>query len=161
MQLRNLLTSIALTAVLAGLAAPASAAAPPAGVMATISAVLKDTNANDTSKLDGYYTSDAVVIDEFAPYVWTGTGAGTRWWTSLVAFNRKMSISNMKASMQSIQHFNVAGDKAYAVVPLTISFGYKGKPQKETGTLTLTLQRSGNDWKIATQTWGTLSNTMM
>jgi ketosteroid isomerase-like protein len=161
MQLRSLLTSIALTAILAGLAAPASAATVPAAVMAPISAVLKYTNANDTSKLDAYYTSDAVVIDEFAPYVWTGSSAGARWWTSLMAVNRKTSISNMKASMQPVQHFNVSGDKAYVVVPATVSFFYKGKPQKETGTLTMTLQRSGTDWKIATQTWGTLSNTMM
>lgn len=151
----------ALLALFASLAAPAAAATVPAGIMTTINAVLNDTNANNLSKLDSYYTSDAVVVDEFPPYMWTGAKAGSTWWGGLMQTNKKMAISNMKAAMSgSIQHFNVAGDKAYVVVPLTVNYAYKGKPQKETGTLTLTMQRSGNAWKIATQTWGTTSNTM-
>lgn len=160
MQLRRLLGFIALSALFAGLPGPASAATVPVAVMAPISGIIKDTNANNTSKLNSYYTSDAVVVDEFAPYTWNGSDAGSRWWTGQMEFSKKLSVSNMQAAMQPIQHFSVTGDRAYVVVPLVITYGYKGKQQKETGTLTLTLRRSGNAWKIATQTWGTLTNTM-
>lgn len=160
MQLRRLLGFIALSAFFAGLSVPAGAATVPAAVMAPISAVIKNANANDVSKLNSNYTADAVVIDEFAPYTWNGSDAGSRWWRGQMQFSKRLSISNMQAAMQPVKHFSVTGDRAYVVVPLIISYGYKGKQQKETGTLTLTLRRSGNAWKIATQSWGTISNTM-
>jgi ketosteroid isomerase-like protein len=160
MQIRIVSALLVLGALLAALSAPATAATVPAAVMAPISGIIKDSNANNTAGLDSNYTSDAVVIDEFTPYVWTGSGAGSRWWNGVIQLNKKMSLTNMRAAMRPIEHFNVTGDKAYVVVPLVITYGYKGKLQKETGTLTLTLQRSGNLWKVATQTWGTLSNTM-
>lgn len=161
MQFRTF-TTLAILAAL--LISPVSRAAaqtpPPPALMATINAVLTDTNANDLSRLDSYYTPNAVVVDEFAPYVWTGSQAASQWWAGVEQLNKKLQISGMKAAAQPVRHFDMSGEKAYVVVPLVLSYTYKNKPQKETGTITCTLLNTGGAWKIATQTWSTETNTM-
>lgn len=161
MRARTVSALIALAALVITLPPHAFAATtPPAGIMTTIRGVLSDTNANNISRVDSYYTADAVVVDEFAPYVWTGAHAGSQWWTGVMNQNKTAHVTNMKASAEPVRASNVTGDKAYVVVPLTITFGYKGKPQKETGTITCTFVRSGSAWKISTQTWSTASSTL-
>jgi ketosteroid isomerase-like protein len=83
--------------------------------------------------LAAYYTSDAVVVDEFAPYVWTGPTAATQWWAGVDKQMAQMGANTISA---------------------------KGKPGHETSLFTLTLRRIGGTWKIATQTWATETATM-
>ncbi len=128
--------------------------------MAPINAMLAATNANKIAGLDAYYTSDAVVVDEFAPYEWKGSTAGTQWWTGVQKESASMHATSVVATAQTIEHYAVAGDAAYVVVPLKISIGLKGKTGLETGLLTVTLRRSAGRWKIATQTWGTATSTL-
>jgi ketosteroid isomerase-like protein len=154
---KQILLALALAAVLA---APAAAATPPPDVMAPINAVLAATNADKIAGLDSYYTADAVVVDEFAPYVWTGQTAGTHWWTALDRLGVQMGSSAVHATALAVEHFEVKGDSAYVVIPLEITYTLKGKPQHETGLWTVTLRRSGGAWQIATQTWGTSTSTM-
>jgi ketosteroid isomerase-like protein len=128
--------------------------------MAPISAMLAATNANKIAGLDAYYTSDAVVVDEFAPYEWRGGTAGTQWWTGVQKESAKMHATSVVATAQTVEHYAVAGDAAYVVVPLKISIELAGKTGLETGLLTVTLRRSGGRWKIVTQTWGTSTSTL-
>lgn len=152
--------TLLLIAAISMLAAPAAAATPPAAVMAPINAILAQTNADKGSGLDAYYTSDAVVVDEFAPYAWSGPTAAGQWWAGVDKLSAKMGTSGVHAAAQPVKHFGVTGDRAYVVVPLYISYVTKGKPEHETGLLTVTLRRSAGTWKIATQTWATATSTM-
>jgi ketosteroid isomerase-like protein len=149
-----------LAAVFSMLAAPAAAKSLPAAVMAPISAILAATNADKGAELGTYYTPDAVVVDEFAPHVWTGPTAAAQWWAGVDKQMAQMGTHAIHAAAQPIKHFDVTGDSAYVVVPLNISYAVKGKPGHETGLFTLTLRRSGGTWKIATQTWATATSTM-
>jgi ketosteroid isomerase-like protein len=149
-----------LAAVFAMLAAPAAAKSVAAAVMAPISAMLAATNADKGAELAAYYTADAVVVDEFAPYAWTGPTAAAQWWAGVDKQMAQMGTKTIHAVAQPIKHYDVTGDSAYVVVPLSISYVVKGKPGHETGLFTLTLRRSGGTWKIATQTWATATSTM-
>jgi ketosteroid isomerase-like protein len=149
-----------LAAIFSMLAAPAAAKPLPAAVMAPINAMLAATNADKGAQIATYYTPDAVVVDEFAPYVWTGPTAGAQWWAGVDKQIAAMGTHTIHAAAQPVKHFDVTGDRAYVVVPLIISFAVKGKPGRETGLFTLTLRRSGSTWKIATQTWATATSTM-
>jgi ketosteroid isomerase-like protein len=149
-----------LAAIFSMLAAPAAAKSPPAAVMAPINAMLAATNADKGAELAAYYTPDAVVVDEFAPYAWTGPAAAAQWWAGVDKQIAAMGTHAIHAAAQPIKHFDVTGDSAYVVVPLIISYAVKGKPGHETGLFTLALRRSGGQWKIATQTWATATSTM-
>jgi len=147
-----------LAALFAMLAAPVAAKSVPAAVMAPIDAILAATNADKGGELAAYYTSDAVVVDEFAPYAWTGPTAATQWWAGVDKQMAQMGTKAIHAVAQLVRHYNVTGDSAYVVVPLYISYAVKGKRGHETGLFTLTLHRSGGTWKIATQTWATATS---
>jgi ketosteroid isomerase-like protein len=148
-----------LAATFAMLPAPAAAKSLPAAVAATVNAMLAATNANNGTQLAAYYTPNAVVVDEFAPYAWTGPAAASQWWAGVDKQIAQMGSTAIHATAQPIKHFDVAGDSAYVVVPLSISWSVKGKPGHETGLMTLTLRRLGGVWKIATQAWGTATST--
>jgi ketosteroid isomerase-like protein len=149
-----------LAAIFAMLAAPAAAKSLPVAVRVPIDAMLAATNADKGGELAAYYTSDAVVVDEFAPYVWTGPTAASQWWAGVDKQMAQMGTKAIHAAAQPIVHYSVTSDSAYVVVPLYISYAVKGKPGHETGLFTLTLRRSGGAWKIATQTWATATSTM-
>jgi ketosteroid isomerase-like protein len=137
-----------------------SAPAPPASLTAPVSRVVAVLNANDLSRLPSNYTANATIIDEFPPYVWTGRNAPVQWWRGFQQLTTKAHFSNVKTSMQPVQHYSVSGDKAYVVAPLVITYTANGKTQKETGLIACTLVRSGGLWKIATQSWATQTTTM-
>ena len=49
---------------------------------------------------------------------------------------------------------DVAGDRAYVVVPTNYAFKQKGKPVKETGsTMALALQKVASGWRIIGWAW--------
>ncbi len=150
---RYALTLCAAAATLLTLAAPAAAATPLAVLMVPIKAMIAATNANNIAGIDAYYTSDAVVVDEFAPYRWAGQAAATQWWNGVNKNTAQLDSANVQATVQTVKHYQVAGDNAYVVVPLHITYTLKGQPAYENGILALTLRREGGTWKIATQIW--------
>jgi hypothetical protein len=158
-KLRRIIAIPTTLAIVAALTLPALAA-PPAAVLAPINQVIASINAGNTSRLNGYYVSNPILIDEYAPYTWTGSNAAVQWWSGFEQLGKKVGFTNVKASMQQVQHYDVIGDKAYVVAPVVITYMAKGKPQKETGLWAFTLQRAGGTWKIATQSWATATNTM-
>ena len=149
-----------IAAGLAAFAAPVAAAGPSATVMAPIEAVIAATNTGDLSKLNSYFTPDAVVVDEFAPYRWSGPNAGVRWWTGAEKFAAKGHVAKMRAAAQAVKFYGASGNEAYVVVPLVLTFTMDAKPERETGLATFTLRRSVGTWKISTLTWATATNTM-
>ncbi|MFN2527433.1 MAG: nuclear transport factor 2 family protein [Candidatus Baltobacteraceae bacterium] len=151
--------SCILATVAFGLAGPAQAS--PAGLnaamMLPITRFVAATNADRASGFDGYFTDDAVVVDNFAPYEWTTANAGHRWWSEFRALRAKIHFGNIHVAAQPITQFTLSAFGAYVVVPLEISFTIMGKPHRQTGLQVFTLRLVGTEWKIATATWGTLT----
>jgi hypothetical protein len=158
MKLRVLIALLALC-VITPVAAPAAMPAGPSGaIMATIDGAIAAINAGNAAETNSYFTSSSLIVDEFPPYVWSGTGAAGTWWRHVDAANTQMHNTHFRAAVGHITHWNASRVQAYVVVPLTISFVAKGKPGGETGLWTLTMQRVGTAWRIHTASWATVSN---
>ena len=148
-----------LAAILLLPAAPAAAAATPAAVlMVPINAMIAATNADNLAGIDAYYTRDAVIVDEFAPYRWTGQAAATQWWNGVRKMSATLGTAHVHATVQRLKQYQVSGDDAYVVVLLHITYTLKNQPAYEDGILTLTLRRDGGTWKIATQVFTTATS---
>ncbi len=160
MRVRTLCIAVVQAGLIARAAFAAVPTVPPAAVVAPIAHMLRDCSNHDSSHLDSYYLSNATVVDEFAPYTWTGSNAALQWWDDLERANEQQNTNGMKVVMLPVKHFAVSGDRAYVIVPLVITYTASGKPQTETGLAAFTLRRSGGAWKIATQSWATSTNTM-
>ena len=151
--------------ILAGLAAasllPALAAspAPSAAVMQPVQNAIASLNTSSPKPLAGIYASNATIVDEFAPYSWSGSNAGQNWYGDFVKFAKSIHLTNAKGTLLKPTAFSQSGDRAYLVVPVNFGGRMAGKPIMEHGTWTFTLQRAGSSWRIVTQSWGTVSQT--
>lgn len=145
------LMTVLLSSTLLAQAAPK----PPAEITNLVNTLLRATNSDDSSLLAGIYTSNATVVDENAPYVWTGSGSGVAWWHVVDATLQKMKLSKMHAADLGISEFTQSSNDAYMIVPMLLTGSAAGKPFKESGTMTYTFHRAGNSWKISSQVWTT------
>jgi hypothetical protein len=158
MKLRNL----TLFALIAALTTSASAAtnAPSAAMMQPIRSAIASLNNGSAKPLAGIYAANATIVDEFAPYSWSGANAGTMWYNDFTRFAKSVGLTNAKGVLLNPTAFDRSGNRAYLVVPVNFGGTMKGKTIKEHGTWTFTLQRSGSRWQIVTQSWGTVTETM-
>ncbi|HZY99074.1 MAG TPA: DUF4440 domain-containing protein [Candidatus Baltobacteraceae bacterium] len=149
--MRVLAVFLALTLVpVSALAAPKP---PPAAIMKLANAVIRSANTDNASGFAGLFTGDATVVDENAPFVWRGAGAGAAWWHVVQAVARKMKMS-VKAVNIRVSEFVQSPTDAYMIQAMTIA-GAGAKPFAESGTMTYTFHKSGDMWLISTMTWTT------
>jgi hypothetical protein len=159
MKLRTLAFLVAAVALVLS---PANAAtpAPSAAIMQPIRNALASLNTNSTKPLAGIFAPNVTIVDEFAPYSWRGPNAGMMWFSDFGKFAKSIGLTNAKGTLLKPTAFNQSGNRAYVVIPVDFGGMMKGKAIKEHGTWTFTLQRSGSTWRIVTQSWGTVSETM-
>ena len=72
------------------------------------------------------------IIDDIPPHEWHGVGSCSKWIKDADAFFKKNEMTDMVSTLGKPRHIDVTGDRAYVVVPSTLSYTEKGKPVKET-----------------------------
>ena len=99
--------------------------------------------------------ADAVaIVDEFAPFVWHGSGACATWMKDYDADAAKRGITDGVVTLGTPLHVDVDGNRAYLVIPSTYAFKLKGKAVKETGSLfTFAMLKGPNGWRIVGWSW--------
>lgn len=129
---------------------------PPPGIAALAQGVLDAANANSPQKLARLYTNDAVVVDENAPFVWHGPGAGAQWFTALSEMLAARHAT-LRAAGGAFGEFSEdrEGDDAYLTQRLTIAVSTNGKAHTESGTQTYVFHKTSDGWKISRQIWTT------
>lgn len=71
--------------------------------------------------------ADAVVIDDFPPHVWQGSGACSKWFEAFEAWASKSGVTNAVITLGVIRHLDFDGDFAYLVAPVTLSYITRGQ----------------------------------
>jgi ketosteroid isomerase-like protein len=144
--------------VLAMLPAVANAqtnAIPPQAIVKLANAVVNVGNTNDVSALTGIFTSDAVVVDENAPFVWRGADAGTQWWNHLVVLMKHAHMGHLHVGAARVGEYRQSPTDAYLVEAMVITGIESGKPFAESGTMTFTFHKTAGRWLISTEVWST------
>jgi ketosteroid isomerase-like protein len=117
-------------------------------VKAVIAAIKND----DAAAISTLYSNDAVVVDEQAPFEWTGAGAGAEWLSASRDWSKwSPRIAHFRAVLANIQVDD--GGSAYVVAAGTFSSADPKKPWQQRGTLTFTLRKTDSSWKISSQVW--------
>jgi hypothetical protein len=144
--------------ILAGVflgATAATAPQPPSDIMATVHTFFAITEGRSDVNPDTLFTSDGVVIDESAPFIWRGPHAASQWVANVKRLFVKMSVTNFKTSVGTPIEYNQTDDGAYLILPMTLSAQAKPRPFSETGTMTFTFQNAFGFWKISSAVWTT------
>jgi ketosteroid isomerase-like protein len=140
---------------------PAGAATSDSATLKPVEAIFAGTNANDGAAVAAAYASDALIIDEFPPFRWSGPKAGATWWNDFGAFSTKAGMSNPHIihAKPAFLSYDAAKTTAYVVMPSTFTYKSKGKAQTEIGQWVFILKKSATGWHVAVSTWASVSDT--
>jgi hypothetical protein len=130
-------------------------AIPPQAIVKLANVVVNVGNTNDGSPLSGIFTSDAVVVDENAPFVWRGANAGTAWWNGLTVLMKRAHMGHLHVGAMKVGEYRQSQTDAYLVESMLITGTQAGKPFAESGTMTFTFHKTGGRWLISTEVWST------
>jgi len=144
---------IAFAALLACLVAPA-AFARDAAIEATIHRMMDGFNKGDVAAVKALHVAAPTIVDEVAPFHWSGPGAFDSWIGDLGKAEAAEGKTDGVVWFGDPVAEAVAGDRAYVVTPCSYTFKQKGKTLRETGLMSFVLVKQGTDWKIESWTWG-------
>ena len=144
--------SFALAATFALLAAPAAHAGNPA-VEAPIHQMMDGFNKGDLKAAKAAHVASPMIMDEVAPYAWSGPDAFDRWAAALTKAEAAEGKSGGKVGIGAAVRETIVGNHAYVVMPSNYTFRQKGQTMREEGTITLALVKGKAGWKIQAWTW--------
>lgn len=118
-------------------------------VMAPINMLNEGFNTNQPAKLAGSQVASPIILDEFAPYQWSGPAALMGWGSDFGKFAVSHGVMSGKVEFADPTVAEVDGDHAYVVSPSIITFKTKDGQIKNAGTFTFALVKQADGWKIA------------
>ena len=134
------------------LAAPVNAG-PAEDASAAVAAVLDKFNAGDFDAFVAAHAPNAIIIDEFAPYQWSGADVAARWGGDYEKDAKARGISGGRMDHGKPIQASSDGSYAYVVLPTAYRFAQAGKKMVGKGSMTFVMKRIGDDWKIASWTY--------
>lgn len=96
-----------------------------------------------------FASGDVTIVDEFAPYVWTGTEAPKAWLEAYGATGQ----SDGHIQYGRPARAEIEADAAYVIIPTRYTYKDHGAMMMEEGQMTYVLVHEGNAWKIRSWTW--------
>jgi hypothetical protein len=140
--------------VVAGLSATAGAATPAADVMVPVHTFIDSFNKGDTKTAAAQISPDGMlVVDEIAPFSWSGTKAFETWGQALEEADKAAGNTDARVTDAKPVRVEVSTDHAYVVVPAVYTFKQKGVAMKETARMAITLQKGKTGWLITGLAW--------
>jgi len=144
---------ILISFVVALLASATVSASEKTDVMAAVHKWVDSFNGGDTKTMSSMCSDDAIVLDDFSPHVWQGSGACANWNKDYGAFVKTSAITEPKVTVGKAKHLDVEAGYAYLVAPTTYTYSKDGKPVTEAGMVTMTLHKTTAGWKISGWAW--------
>ena len=110
-------------------------------------------NKGDVAGAKAAHVAGPNIVDEVAPFHWSGKGSFDRWLASLSKSEKAEGKTDDVVALGAPLAEKVKGSHAYVVVPSTYTFKQGGKKLRETGTMTFALTKGKEGWKISAWTW--------
>mgnify|MGYP003289457933 CR=1 FL=1 len=144
--------AIIFLAATAAFAAPV-AAGPAEDATAAVTAWLDKFNAGDVNAFKAAHAPNPVIVDEFAPHLWTGADAPQRWLDDYGREAAAGGITGGRLDYAAPIRASASGTTAYIVLPTIYRMRQGGKAKSAAGDMTFVMTKVGNDWKIASWTY--------
>ena len=142
------------TASLVTISAPAAAQTAPADEATKfVTTIIDKFNGGDTKAWLAAQQDNTLIVDEFAPHVWSGAGSPKRWLDDYAKDSQASGVSGGRVDYGKPLQATSDGATAYVVLPTTYRFVQKGTKMAEPGSMTFVMKHAGKDWKIASWTY--------
>ncbi|HWF00727.1 MAG TPA: nuclear transport factor 2 family protein [Caulobacteraceae bacterium] len=140
-------------AILTLAAATQSLAAPPSGPVSAVRKFMAATGSGDGKAVAAFCASDAVVVDEFAPHMWTGADACARWYQAFGGWMKAEHIDQETVELGKVLVDETTGDAAYVVANAVENNTMDGKPMTESARMAFALRKESGMWRLTAVTW--------
>jgi hypothetical protein len=158
-------TSILIAVALGcAIAAPANSAQPaPTAATPTddatkfVTTIIDKFNAGDTKSWIAAQEDNTLIVDEFGPHVWSGSGSPQHWLDDYMKDSKANGVTGGRVDYGKPLQARIDGNSAYLVLPVTYRYVEKGAKMAEPGNMTIVLNRAGNSWKIASWTYSAIA----
>jgi ketosteroid isomerase-like protein len=145
------LTSMLIASALL-MTSPANAG-PAEDATAAVTTVLDKFNGGDIEAFFAAHRDGALIIDEFAPYVWGGAGSAQKWAGDYMKDAEARGITGGRIDYGKPLQAASDGANAYIVLPTTYRFTQKGAKMAGAGSMTFVMTRTAGEWKISSWTY--------
>lgn len=148
------MTRILIVCAVLGITVSQAAASDATDVVATVRQFADAFNKGDVKAVPAACADEALILDEFPPYAWHGTGACAHWMSDYDADAKKNGITDGQVTLKTPRHVDIVADRAYVVVSANYAYKRQGKPVEEKDSaLTVVLQKSAAGWRITAWSW--------
>ena len=145
-------TILALLAIV--LIVPSAMAATAADVTIPIHQFIDGFNTGDVkSAYAAYASGDIVIVDEFAPHIWSGPHAPQDWAADYDKHTQATGVSDGLVKYGAPTRTEVEGRVAYVIIPTVYNYKEHARAVTEEGQMTFVLRVEKDSWKIAAWTW--------
>jgi hypothetical protein len=134
-------------------AQPLAAANPADDATKFVTTIIDKFNSGDTKAWVAAQEDNTLIVDEFAPHVWTGPGSPQRWLDAYSKEAQADGVTSPRVDYGKPLQATSDGATAYVVLPTTYRFVQKGTKMAEPSSMTFVMKREGKDWKIASWTY--------
>ena len=122
-------------------------------MLTPVRALVRFMESGDRTHLRGAFSTRGVtIVENFAPFIFSGDGVVARWSAGFLEHAREMS--GLRATFGEAKDFGVRGARAYFALPTTWRGRDAGHAFIERGAWVFVLQRTGPAWRIAAYAWG-------
>lgn len=128
-------------------------AGPAEDATAAVTNWLDKFNAGDIAAFKAGHAPNAVIVDEFEPFFWTGPNVPQRWLEDYGKDSAANGISGGRLDYAAPIRVTATDDTAYIVLPTIYRMTQSGKARSAAGTMTFVMAKAGSDWKIASWTY--------
>jgi ketosteroid isomerase-like protein len=141
-----------LLATIACVAAPA-VSAHDAAVEAPIQRMMDGFNKGDIAAVRALHVASPTIVDNVAPFAWSGPGAFDRWLADLAKGEAAAGKTNGVVTFAPVVDEVVSGDRAYVVTRSSYAYKQNGRAMRETGYTSFVLVKVGSEWKVDSWSW--------
>jgi len=145
--------TLAAVMAVAVFASGAASASDKTDAMAVVHKWVDSFNKGDGKTGPSYCADGALIIDDFAPHVWQGSGACASWYKDYEAFAAKAQITAPSVALGKTRHLDIDSGYAYLVTPTTLTFTQAGKPVTNKAIITMSLKKGSSGWQITGWAW--------
>ncbi len=127
---------------------PPTQAAPQDDVRATVQRFVDAMNTGDFAGALSV-CGTATIVDQMAPYVFTGPDGCQRWIRAVTASLQTAGVTGLNATMEPTTSVEVGDGIAYIVSPLKFAVTMKGDRAVKNAVGTFVLSRGPDGWKFS------------
>lgn len=113
-----------------------------------------DFNKADVKAIAATFAVPASILDGLPPHVWQGPTACEDWYRDVMAASEREGTTGYFVTLGEPWHVDVNSDRAYVVVPATMTFRAQDKQVTQSGSIfTVALRKLAEGWRITAWAW--------